>query len=121
AMQPRVLFMDEPTSNLDPLGREEVFGLERRLNQEEGMTVVVAEHATEVLAAYADRIVVLHEGAIAMVGTPAEVFSRARELEALGIRVPQATEVALALAGEAATGLPVTTDEAVAWLEARGR
>lgn len=120
-MSPRVLFMDEPTSNLDPTGKEEVFELARRLNKEEGMTVIVAEHEAEVLAAYADRIVVLHEGKIMMVGTPSEVFSRGRELEALGIRTPQATEIAIELTPEGATGLPVTTDEAVAWLEARTR
>jgi energy-coupling factor transport system ATP-binding protein len=120
-MSPRVLFMDEPTSNLDPTGKEEVFELARRLNKEEGMTVIVAEHEAEVLAAYADRIVVLHEGKIMMVGTPTEVFSRGRELEALGIRTPQATEIAIELAPDGATGLPVTTDEAVAWLEARAR
>lgn len=120
-MSPRVLFMDEPTSNLDPTGKEEVFELARRLNKEEGMTVIVAEHEAEVLAAYADRIVVLHEGKIMMVGTPSEVFSRGRELEALGIRTPQATEIAIELTPDGATGLPVTTDEAVAWLEARAR
>lgn len=120
-MSPRVLFMDEPTSNLDPTGKEEVFELARRLNKEEGMTVIVAEHEAEVLAAYADRIVVLHEGKIMMVGTPTEVFSRGRELEALGIRTPQATEIAIELTPDGATGLPVTTDEAVAWLEARAR
>ena len=119
AMQPKILFMDEPTSNLDPIGKEEVFELARKLNREEGMTVIVAEHEAEVLAAYADRIVVLHQGEIVMIGTPSEVFSRGAELAKLGLRVPQATELALSLAAAGATDLPVTTDQAVTWLEAR--
>jgi energy-coupling factor transporter ATP-binding protein EcfA2 len=118
-MQPKILFMDEPTSNLDPIGKEEVFELARKLNREEGMTVIVAEHEAEVLAAYADRIVVLHQGEIVMIGTPSEVFSRGAELAKIGLRVPQATELALSLAAAGAKDLPVTTDEAVTWLEAR--
>lgn len=118
AMRPCILFMDEPTSNLDPLGKEEVFALTRRLNRDEGLTVIVAEHEAEVLAAYADRIVVLVQGRIAMVGTPAAVFGRADELARLGIRVPQATELALALDPSARGGLPVTTEQGIAWAEA---
>ena len=118
AMRPRILFMDEPTSNLDPLGKEEVFALTRRLNREEGLTVVVAEHEAEVLAAYADRIVVLVEGRVAMVGTPAEVFARAEELAGLGLRAPQATELALALDPSATDDLPVTIEQGIAWAEA---
>ena len=119
AMQPKILFMDEPTSNLDPIGKEEVFELARKLNREEGMTVIVAEHEAEVLAAYADRIVVLHQGEIVMVGTPSEVFSRGAELAKLGLRVPQATELAISLSAAGAKDLPVTTDQAITWLEAR--
>ena len=70
AMHPRILFMDEPTSNLDPIGKEEVFELARKLNREDGLTVIVAEHECEVLAAYADRIVVPDKGKIVMMGTP---------------------------------------------------
>ena len=119
AMQPKILFMDEPTSNLDPIGKEEVFELARKLNRDEGLTVIVAEHESEVLAAYADRIVVLNEGKIFMIGTPSEVFSRGAELANIGIRVPQATELAIALSTSGATGLPVTTGEAIEWLESR--
>lgn len=119
AMRPQILFMDEPTSNLDPLGKEEVFEIARRLNRDEGMTVIVAEHEVEVLAEYADRIIVLHEGKIAIQGTPAEVFSQVAAMAELGLRVPQVTEFARSLAGDAATGLPVTTSGALRWLEAR--
>jgi energy-coupling factor transporter ATP-binding protein EcfA2 len=117
-MRPTVLFMDEPTSNLDPLGKEEVFEIARRLNREEGLTVIVAEHEVEVLAQYADRIIVLDEGRIALQGSPAEVFSQVERIAELGLRVPQVTEFARAMAGPGTADLPVTTDATVAWLEA---
>ena len=119
AMRPRVLFMDEPTSNLDPASKEEVLTLVRRLSRDEGMTVIVAEHEAEVLAEHADRILVLHEGRAVMIGTPAEVFARGTELVSLGIRIPQAAELARALAPDAAGPVPVTTAQAIAWVEAR--
>ena len=119
AMRPQILFMDEPTSNLDPLGKAEVFDIARRLNQEEGMTVIVAEHEVEVLAVYADRIIVLNEGKIAIQGTPAEVFAEVGRMAELGLRVPQVTELARLVGGDAATNLPVTTAAALRWLEAR--
>ncbi len=118
-MKPTILFMDEPTSNLDPLGKEEVFEIALKLNKEEGLTVIVAEHEVEVLAQYADRILVLHEGRLVLQGTPAEVFAQGARMTELGLRVPQVTEFASALAGPGATGLPVTTDGTLAWLEAR--
>ena len=117
-MRPSILFMDEPTSNLDPLGKDEIFEIARHLNREEGMTVIVAEHEVEVLAEYADRIVVLHDGRIAMQGTPSEVLGRVDELDALGLRAPQVTQFAHALAGSAAS-LPVTLDAAIEWLGSR--
>jgi len=119
AMKPQILFMDEPTSNLDPLGKDEVFDIARRLNQEEGMTVIVAEHEIEVLAEYADRIIVLDEGKIAIQGTPAEVFAQVGRMTALGLRVPQVTELARIVGGDAATDLPITTAAALRWLETR--
>jgi len=118
-MRPTVLFMDEPTSNLDPIGKEEVFEIARRLNRDEGLTVIIAEHEVEVLAEYADRIVVLEEGRIALQGTPAEVFSQVERMTELGLRVPQVTDFARAWAGPSTTEVPVTLDGALEWLEAR--
>ena len=117
-MRPTILFMDEPTSNLDPIGKEEVFEIARRLNREEGLTVIVAEHEVEVLAQYADRIIVLDEGKIALQGTPEEVFSQVDRITELGLRVPQVTDFAHRWAGAGVMGLPVTTDGGVRWLEA---
>lgn len=117
-MRPTILFMDEPTSNLDPIGKEEVFEIARRLNRDEGLTVIVAEHEVEVLAQYADRIIVLDEGKIALQGTPEEVFSQVDRITELGLRVPQVTDFAHRWAGAGVVGLPVTTDGGVEWLEA---
>lgn len=118
AMHPSVLFMDEPTSNLDPRGTTEVFEIARRLNREDGMTVIVAEHDVELLAEFADRIVVLSEGRIALQGPPAEVLGRVEALDAIGLRSPQVTEFAHAVSGDP-VGLPVTVDATLAWLAAR--
>lgn len=115
AMKPQVLIMDEPTSNLDPIGKQEVFGLASTLNQDYGMTVIVIEHEVEVLADFADRILVMDKGRVVMNGTPAEIFSQVDALNKLGLRVPEATELANILEKK---GLwkgpkPIRTEEAV--------
>ena len=69
AMDPRVLVLDEPTSNLDPIGKEEIFSVAADLQRERGMTIVIAEHEIEGMALYADRVVVMDAGRIAMTGT----------------------------------------------------
>jgi energy-coupling factor transporter ATP-binding protein EcfA2 len=117
-MEPAILVMDEPTSNLDPVGTAEVLDIVRRLNRDAGMTVLIAEHDVEALAALADRIVVLAGGRVALQGGTRDVLGRVDELEALGIRPPGVTELAHALA-PAESELPITVDEAVRWLEAR--
>jgi len=93
AMRPEVMILDEATAMLDPSGREEVFSTVRKLNREKGITVVWITHFMEE-AAQSDRVVVLHHGAIAMDGTPREVFSRVEEVKALGLDVPPMAELA---------------------------
>ncbi|HSK66037.1 MAG TPA: ABC transporter ATP-binding protein [Anaerolineales bacterium] len=73
-MQPKVLVLDEPTSQMDPVGTREVFGVVRSLAKS-GMTVIMAEHKVEWIAQFADRAVALHEGQILLDGKPAEVLS----------------------------------------------
>ena len=119
AMEPQVLVMDEPTSNLDPAGTLDIFAIARRLVRERGMTVIVAEHDVEALAAFVDRVVVLDAGRVVRQGTPAEVFGAVDELRALGLRSPQVTELAHALDPQRAGPLPVSVTDAVAWLGAR--
>lgn len=73
-MRPRLLVLDEPTSQMDPVGTREVFGVVRKM-AEEGMTVVMAEHKVEWIAEFADRVIALKEGRILMEGTPGEVLT----------------------------------------------
>lgn len=117
AMQPQILIMDEPTSNLDPIGKQEVFDMAAKLNRERGMTVIVIEHEVEVMARYADRVVVLEGGRIVMNGTPQEIFSRVDELAALKLRVPESAVLAKLLqaagAGTWKGDLPIQTEPAV--------
>lgn len=116
AMRPRVLVMDEPTSNVDPIGKEEIFAVAEQLNRERGMTVVMAEHEVEVMAAYANRVVVMDHAEIVANGTPSEVFSEVETLKKLGLRLPQVAEFAYRLEQEQVMAFdhhyPVTTDEA---------
>ena len=96
AMKPDVIVMDEPTAMLDPQGRREIMETVKKLNREEGMTVVMITHFMDE-AAQADRVIVIDNGKILMEGAPKEVFSRVEELKAIGLDVPQATELAFLL------------------------
>ena len=97
AMEPEVLILDEPTAGLDPRGCEDILSLLRRYHTQRGSTVVLVSHSMEEIARNAQRIIVLDKGGVRMQGTPAEVFARARELEAVGLDVPQVTKIAHAL------------------------
>ena len=97
AMEPKVLILDEPTAGLDPAGREKILAQIRAYHEEKGTTVILVSHSMEEIAQNVDRIVVLKGGDTYMAGTPREVFSRAEELEAVGLDIPQVTRVALAL------------------------
>jgi energy-coupling factor transporter ATP-binding protein EcfA2 len=115
-MRPTVLFLDEPTAYLDPVGKADVLAIADRLHRGDGMTVIVADHDVEALAEVADRIVVLDAGRIVMDGPPAQVLARVDDLAMRGLRVPQVTQFARALRPEA-PDLPVTVPGALAWLE----
>lgn len=96
AMHPRVLVLDEPGSMLDPRGRRGIRRIARELNAQ-GMTVVLVTHFLEE-AASADRVVVMDDGAIALTGTPEEVFSQQARLRELHMDVPYAMQIVSALA-----------------------
>jgi energy-coupling factor transport system ATP-binding protein len=122
-MHPKILVMDEPTSNVDPIGKEEIFLVAEKLNRERNMTVIMAEHEVEVMAAYADRIVVMDHGEIILNGTPQEVFSHVETLQKLGLRVPQVTDLAYRLDKQDHYQLgdeyPVTVDAAEKMLKSK--
>ena len=86
ALRPSVIVLDEPTTDLDPEGRAEVFELIKKLRAQ-GLSLIVIEHESEELRA-ADRILVLREGEIAADGPPSEVFARTELLTACGVRPP---------------------------------
>jgi len=92
AMTPRCIILDEPTAMLDPQGRREVMEAIKKLNQEQGITIILITHYMEE-AAQADRVVVMNDGRILLDGTPREVFSHVQELKDVGLDVPQATEL----------------------------
>lgn len=96
AMQPDVIVLDESTAMLDPLGRQEVLETVRRLNREQGVTVVAITHFMSE-AVQADRVIVMAEGQIALEGTPRTLFRQTDRLRALSLDVPPATELALRL------------------------
>jgi energy-coupling factor transport system ATP-binding protein len=126
AMHPKILVMDEPTSNVDPIGKEEVLAVAAKLNKEGKMTVIVAEHEVDVMAEYADRIIVLDKGEMILNGTPEQVFGQVDVLQNIGLRVPQVTELAYRLQQNHALykngNLPVTVDGAETMFESlRGR
>lgn len=91
-MQPKCIVMDEPTAMLDPKGRREVMKTIRMLNKEKGITVVLITHYMDE-AAQADRVVVMDGGKIIMDNVPKKIFSRVKELRAVGLDVPQVTEL----------------------------
>ncbi len=95
AMEPECIVFDEPTAMLDPKGRKEVLEVIRKLNAK-GITVLLITHFMEE-AAQADKIVVMDDGVVKMVGTPDEIFLRAEELKALSLGVPPAVDLAMRL------------------------
>jgi energy-coupling factor transport system ATP-binding protein len=96
AMLPRCILFDESTAMLDPRGRAEVMATIEKLNREKGITVLLITHNMDE-AVRADRVVVIDDGRVKMDGSPREVFSKVDELFALGLAVPQATELSARL------------------------
>jgi energy-coupling factor transport system ATP-binding protein len=93
AMEPKVLILDEPTAGLDPKGREQILSNIRAYQAEKNATVIMVSHSMEEIADSVERLVVVNDAHIAMDGTPREVFSHAAELTAMGLAVPQVTNV----------------------------
>jgi len=120
AMQPDLLVLDEPTSQLDPIGTQEVFATVRELNRELGMSIVMASHAAEEMAEYADRIALLSSGGLVTVGTPDEIYSQVDLLEEHHLRPPQVASTFHSIwRGKAdAARVPVRMEPALQELEA---
>lgn len=94
AMEPHVMVLDEPTSDLDPVGTGEVLSLVRRLNQEKDMTIILIEHKIDEVVHLADRVVVMDRGKIIMDDTPDKIFGDGHDqLKSIGIALPQLSEI----------------------------
>lgn len=114
AIRPEVLVLDEPTAQLDPIGKFEVFSVIKRLAQE-GSTIVVVEHEIEELATFADNILLLDEGRVKAYGSAKEVLTQVEKLKSLGVDPPSVTELTYYLNRELGTELevPITLEEAI--------
>lgn len=93
AMKPKVLILDEPTAGLDPRGREEILNAVKKMHDDLRITVILVSHSMEDVARFVDRIIVMHQGKVALTGTPKEVFSQSEELEKISLAAPQITYV----------------------------
>ena len=107
AMNPKILILDEPTAGLDPRGRQEILNMIVDYRRKTGSTVLLVSHSMEDIAGIATKILVMNKSQVAMYDTVENVFSRASELEKMGLNVPQVTRVFMKLKEK---GLDIATD-----------
>lgn len=115
AMNPEVLVLDEPTAGLDPMGRDVLLSQIVQYHKERKNTVILVSHSMEDIARVADKIIVMNKSNLVMFDKTKEVFSKGRELEKIGLRVPQITKIMLELR-EKGFSVPegiLTVDEAM--------
>jgi energy-coupling factor transporter ATP-binding protein EcfA2 len=117
ALEPEIIILDEPTSDLDPVGKSEVFSMLAELKRA-GRTIILVEHNTEEAAKYADRVVLLRDGKIIMEGPPRKVFEEVESIKSAGVYPPQVTELAYTLSTRYGVRreLPITLEECLEWL-----
>ena len=96
AIKPDILILDESTAMLDPRGRREVIDVVRRLNKEEGMTILLITHFMEE-ALLADRTIVMNKGEIVMQGSPKEIFENGDALKTFNLTLPEISQIAISL------------------------
>lgn len=97
AMEPKTLILDEPTAGLDPKGRDDILEQIQLLHSKYNMTIILVSHSMEDVAKIAQRVIVMNKGKVALEGTPAEVFKHVKELEEIGLGVPQVTYLMMKL------------------------
>ena len=115
AMNPEVLVLDEPTAGLDPMGRDVLLSQIVQYHKERKNTVILVSHSMEDIARVADKMIVMNKSNLVMFDKTKEVFSKGRELEKIGLRVPQITKIMLELR-EKGFNVPegiLTVDEAM--------
>lgn len=94
SMRPKVLILDEPTAGLDPRGRDEILMRIKKIHEKYAMITILVSHSMEDIAKYADKIIVMNNGEIAVSGTPREIFRQVDLLESIGLGIPQITYLA---------------------------
>ena len=97
AMDPKVLILDEPTAGLDPRGRDAILEEISQINRQRGTTIILVSHSMDEIARVVDRLYVVNDGTLPFEGTPGEVFLHGEALRAMGLNIPQVTQVAQAL------------------------
>jgi energy-coupling factor transport system ATP-binding protein len=97
AFRPEILVLDNPTAELDPIGKEEVLETIAHLNRELGITIVIIDQELQEIIPYAHRIAIMDDGKILVVDTPEKVLDQAEMLRAAGIKLPDVTEIAFQL------------------------
>jgi len=112
AMQPDIMVLDEPTSFLDPVGAEKIFEVINELNKKLGITIILVEHRLDLAAKYANHVIVMNKGKIALTGSPREIFT-SEEARLIGVGIPKATKLYQHLKkhGIRLKAVPVTTEE----------
>ena len=97
AMDPEILILDEPAAGLDPMGREEILGRIWSYQRQKKSTVIIVSHSMEDMASYCDDLIVMNQSELYMTGSCAEIFSKGRELEKIGLTIPQITKFLIEL------------------------
>lgn len=90
-MNPSILVLDEPAAGLDPIGRDEIFNFIKKLRDEYGITIILVSHSMDDVAKYTNKVIVMNDGKIEMIGAPGKVFTNAARLREIGLDVPQIT------------------------------
>jgi len=109
AMRPQVLILDEPMGGLDPAGRSEVLAALSDLRQDHSTAIVMTESDPEAVAAFADRLLILHEGQAVLAGPPRELFRQTERLAGVGVAVPQMARLASTLNRQLGTAFDFAT------------
>ena len=112
AMKPDIMILDEPTSFLDPVGAEKIFEVINDLNKKLGITIILVEHRLDLAAKYANHVIVMDKGKIALTGSPRDIFT-SEKARLIGVGIPKATKLYQHLKqnGIDLKAVPVTPEE----------
>lgn len=97
AMKPEVLILDEPTAGLDPKAHRDILSMIENIHNHEKNITILVTHKMDDVARLADKVLVMESGKLAMIGTPSEIFSQKDRLQAMGLSIPEATELIVEL------------------------